>query len=309
MHSALTPAQRLRHWLLAHLGEADLVLGTRLAVFASLPRLGLIVVDEEHDPSYKQQEGARYSARDLAVYRGRLEHVPVVLGSATPSLESWQRARQGRYQRLALDHRIGGGALPRVRVFDMGPLPRASGQPPPALAPPLLAGAARSARARASKAWCSSTGAAMRRCCIASLAAGRATARTAARGACSTSSIARCAATTAASSERVPRACPSCGNLDIAADRPRHRTPGRAAGAGAARGPHRAHRRRHHARQGRARRRAGRGACRRRGHPGRHADGGQGPRLPAHHAGGRGEPRQRAVLERLSRRRAPASRC
>ena len=71
LHSALTPAQRLRHWLLAHLGQADLVLGTRLAVFASMPRLGLIVVDEEHDPSFKQQEGARYSARDLAVYRGR----------------------------------------------------------------------------------------------------------------------------------------------------------------------------------------------------------------------------------------------
>ena len=67
LHSGLTPAQRLRHWLAAHLGLADLVLGTRLAVFASLPRLGLIVVDEEHDPSYKQQEGARYSARDLAV--------------------------------------------------------------------------------------------------------------------------------------------------------------------------------------------------------------------------------------------------
>ena len=95
LHSGLTPAQRLRNWLAAHLGLADLVLGTRLAVFASMPRLGLIVVDEEHDPSYKQQEGARYSARDLAIYRGRLEGAPVVLGSATPSLETWQRARQG----------------------------------------------------------------------------------------------------------------------------------------------------------------------------------------------------------------------
>ena len=103
LHSALTPAQRLRHWLLAHLGQADLVLGTRLAVFASLPRLGLIVVDEEHDPSFKQQEGARYSARDLAVYRGRVESVPVLLGSATPSLESWSHAEQGRYRRLRAD--------------------------------------------------------------------------------------------------------------------------------------------------------------------------------------------------------------
>src|SRR5207253_2136503 len=114
LHSGLTPAQRLAHWLAAHLGLADLVLGTRLAVFASLPRLGLIVVDEEHDPSYKQQEGARYSARDLAVFRGKLEAVPVLLGSATPSLESWQRASEGRYRRLALPSRIGGGAW---RVF------------------------------------------------------------------------------------------------------------------------------------------------------------------------------------------------
>ena len=112
LHSGLTPAQRLKNWLAAHLGLADLVLGTRLAVFAPLPRLGLIVVDEEHDPSYKQQEGARYSARDLAVYRGKLEGACVVLGSATPSLESWQRAEQGRYVRLTLASRIGGGALP-----------------------------------------------------------------------------------------------------------------------------------------------------------------------------------------------------
>src|SRR5213595_695673 len=92
MNSGMTPAQRLRSWLAAHAGAARIVLGTRMAVFASLPRLGLIVVDEEHDPSYKQQEGARYSARDLAVYRGKLEGAPVLLGSATPSLESWLRA-------------------------------------------------------------------------------------------------------------------------------------------------------------------------------------------------------------------------
>ncbi len=127
LHSGLTPAQRLRHWLAAHLGLADLVLGTRLAVFASLPRLGLIVVDEEHDPSYKQQEGARYSARDLAVYRGRLEGAPVILGSATPSLESWQRAREGRYVRLDMPARIGGGVLPQVRIVDMNLMPRGKG--------------------------------------------------------------------------------------------------------------------------------------------------------------------------------------
>jgi len=124
MHSGLTPVQRLQSWLMAHLGRADIVLGTRMAVFAPLPRLGLVVVDEEHDPSYKQQEGARYSARDLAIYRAHLERVPVILGSATPSLETWQRCEEGRYQRLTMASRIGGGALPRVRLFDMGVLPR-----------------------------------------------------------------------------------------------------------------------------------------------------------------------------------------
>ncbi|MEO7057451.1 MAG: primosomal protein N' [Caldimonas sp.] len=126
MHSGLTPAQRLRSWLAAHLGVADLVLGTRLAVFASLPRLGLVVVDEEHDPSYKQQEGARYSARDLSVWRGRREGVLVMLGSATPSLESWQRAESGHYKRLEMPHRIGGAGWPTVRTVDMSRLPRAT---------------------------------------------------------------------------------------------------------------------------------------------------------------------------------------
>jgi primosomal protein N' (replication factor Y) (superfamily II helicase) len=126
LHSGLTPAQRLGAWLDAHEGRADLVLGTRLAVFASLPRLGLIVVDEEHDASYKQQEGARYSARDLAVYRGRLEGVPVVLGSATPALETWHNAQQGRYRRLSLPGRIGAGDLPAVRIVDLRPIPNAA---------------------------------------------------------------------------------------------------------------------------------------------------------------------------------------
>ncbi len=137
LHSRLTPAERLRAWLGAHLGRADLVLGTRLAVFASLPRLGLIVVDEEHEPSYKQQEGARYSARDLAVYRGRLEHALVVLGSATPSLESWRRAETGRYLRVDLRERIGGAVWPVLRRIDMNRLPRSRGAPAP-LAPALV---------------------------------------------------------------------------------------------------------------------------------------------------------------------------
>ena len=122
MHSNLTPAQRLKNWLAAHNGQARIVLGTRMAVFASMPHLQLIVVDEEHDPSYKQQEGARYSARDLAVYRGQLENAKVILGSATPSLESWHHSRPatdttqaGRYMRLHMPSRVGDGALPFVR--------------------------------------------------------------------------------------------------------------------------------------------------------------------------------------------------
>ncbi|MEN9712358.1 MAG: hypothetical protein RLY90_619 [Pseudomonadota bacterium] len=131
MHSGLTPAQRMNHWLAAHTGRARIVLGTRMAVFASMPHLKLIVVDEEHDPSYKQQEGARYSARDLAIYRGHLEHVQVILGSATPSLESWHHSRAatqeegaGRYVRLLMPSRIGDGALPAVRRVDMNHQPR-----------------------------------------------------------------------------------------------------------------------------------------------------------------------------------------
>ncbi|MBU0915398.1 replication restart helicase PriA [Aquabacterium parvum] len=146
LHSGLTPAQRLRNWLMALRGQADVVLGTRLSVFTPLPRPGLIVVDEEHDPSYKQQDGARYSARDLAVYRGRLEGVPVLLGSATPSLETWFNALPaseggtGRYLRLAMPERIGGGAMPKVRLIDMSRAPKPGrGESAPPLSAPLLA--------------------------------------------------------------------------------------------------------------------------------------------------------------------------
>ena len=108
MHSGLTPAQRLKSWLAAHAGHARLILGTRMAVLASMPNLKLIVVDEEHDPSYKQQEGARYSARDLAVYRASIQPgCRVLLGSATPSLESWQATISKKYQLLTMTDRIG----------------------------------------------------------------------------------------------------------------------------------------------------------------------------------------------------------
>src|SRR6266496_3278313 len=97
LHSALTPGQRRENWLAAARGDADLVVGTRLAVFAPLPRLGLIVVDEEHDVSFKQQDGVRYHARDVAVYRAQRREVPIVLGSATPSLETYAASKRGRY--------------------------------------------------------------------------------------------------------------------------------------------------------------------------------------------------------------------
>ncbi|VVE02779.1 primosomal protein N' [Pandoraea anhela] len=120
LHSGLAEGERARHWLAAHRGEARIVLGTRLAVMASMPHLRLIVVDEEHDPSYKQQEGLRYSARDLAIWRATRCRIPVVLGSATPSLDSWNRAEQGRYIRLAMSERATPDAvLPRVSLIDM----------------------------------------------------------------------------------------------------------------------------------------------------------------------------------------------
>jgi len=129
LHSGMTNPQRLKSWLASHTGATRIVLGTRMAIFASMPTLRLIVVDEEHDPSYKSGEGARYSARDLAVYRGRLEGAKVVLGSATPSLESWHHSRPGadggRYLRLHMPSRVGqADTLPLVRRVDMNHQPR-----------------------------------------------------------------------------------------------------------------------------------------------------------------------------------------
>jgi primosomal protein N' (replication factor Y) len=120
LHSQLAEGERLRSWIAAHLGMADIVLGTRLAVLAAMPQLKLIIVDEEHDPSYKQQEGLRYSARDLAIWRAHQQQIPVVLGSATPSAESWQHADSGRYRMLELKQRAAANAqLPRVGLIDM----------------------------------------------------------------------------------------------------------------------------------------------------------------------------------------------
>jgi primosomal protein N' (replication factor Y) len=120
LHSGLAEGERARNWFAAHSGRARIVLGTRLAVLASLPKLAIIVVDEEHDPAYKQQEGLRYSARDLAIWRAKQLGLPVVLGSATPSLESWWQADQGRYTRLTLSRRaVAEAVLPTVKLIDL----------------------------------------------------------------------------------------------------------------------------------------------------------------------------------------------
>lgn len=210
LHSGMTNPQRLRSWLAAHLGQARIVLGTRMAVFASLPALRLILVDEEHDPSYKQQEGARYSARDLAVYRGRLEGAKVVLGSATPSLESWQACDRGRYQRLDMPSRIGAGVLPRVRLVDMNHQPKGT-----LFSLPLVAALReRVERGEQSLVFLNRRGYAPVLAC----------------GACDwKSDCPHCSAYRVfhkidrtlrchhcGYTERVPRSCPQCGNVDVA---------------------------------------------------------------------------------------------
>jgi primosomal protein N' (replication factor Y) (superfamily II helicase) len=134
LHSGLSAGERLAAWADAASGRAAVVIGTRSAVFAPLARLGLIVVDEEHDPSLRQHEGLRYSGRDLAVMRASLTGLPVVLGSATPSLETLRHAQTGRYRLDRLPERPGGSAHPRVGVIDLRRHPAVEG-----LSPPLLA--------------------------------------------------------------------------------------------------------------------------------------------------------------------------
>jgi primosomal protein N' (replication factor Y) len=211
----MTNPQRLKSWLAAHMGTARVVLGTRMAIFASMPNLKLIVVDEEHDPSYKSQEGARYSARDLAVYRGKLEHAKVILGSATPSLESWHHSNIGsdgsaaRYKRLTMLERIGGGVLPKVITVNMEHQPKKT-----VISPPLLGAIAqRIARGEQAMLFLNRRGFAPVLHC----------------GDCGwKSECPHCSAYRVfhkidrtlrchhcGFTQRVPRACPACGNLDI----------------------------------------------------------------------------------------------
>jgi primosomal protein N' (replication factor Y) len=133
LHSGMNDSERLCAWQAARSGEAAVVIGTRSAVFTPLPRLALIVIDEEHDASFKQQDGFRYHARDVAIKRARLEAVPVVLGSATPSLESFHNAERARYQLLTLPARAGDARPPQVRLLDLRRLKLTEG-----LSPPLL---------------------------------------------------------------------------------------------------------------------------------------------------------------------------
>ena len=218
LHSGMTNPQRLKSWLSAHMGTARVVLGTRMAIFASMPHLKLIVVDEEHDPSYKSQEGARYSARDLAVYRGKLENAKVILGSATPSFESWhhsnavpdgESASKGRYVRLTMAERIGGGVLPKVITVNMEHQPKKT-----VISPPLLnAITERIARGEQAMLFLNRRGFAPVLHC----------------GDCGwKSECPHCSAYRVfhkidrtlrchhcGFTQRVPRACPACGNLDI----------------------------------------------------------------------------------------------
>ena len=119
LHSGLTPDERAEQWHRIRRGDARVVVGTRSAVFAPMRNLGLIIVDEEHDGSYKQEESPRYHGRDVAVMRAKLEGAVVVLGSATPSLESWSNAEKGRYQLVRMAERVAGRALPKVELVDM----------------------------------------------------------------------------------------------------------------------------------------------------------------------------------------------
>jgi primosomal protein N' (replication factor Y) len=215
LHSGMTNPQRLKSWLAAHGGAARIVLGTRMAVFASLPRLRLIVVDEEHDPSYKSGEGARYSARDLAVYRGKLEGAKVILGSATPSLESWHHSRPaeegGRYLRLHMPSRIGEASqLPLVRRVDMNHQPRKA-----IFSTPLIAAITeRVARGEQVMVFLNRRGYAPVLTCDACGWKSQCPHCSAFRVFHKIDRTLRCHH--CGFTERVPRACPDCGNVDIA---------------------------------------------------------------------------------------------
>ncbi|CAB3765190.1 primosomal protein N' [Paraburkholderia humisilvae] len=216
LHSGLAEGERARNWFAAHTGRARIVLGTRLAVLASLPRLAIICVDEEHDPAYKQQEGLRYSARDLAIWRAKQLGIPVVLGSATPSLESWWQADQARYTRLTLARRaVADAVLPTVKLIDLEDERRRGRASVEGLSGPLVAALkARVERGEQSLVFLNRRGYAPQLAC----------------DACGwVAGCPRCSAYVVLHKPeralrchhcgwetRIPRACPDCGNVDIA---------------------------------------------------------------------------------------------
>ena len=287
--------------------KRDLVLGTRLAVFCPLPRLALVVVDEEHDASYKQQDGVRYHARDVAVWRAHARGVPIVLGSATPSLESYAQAR--------------GGTLSAARAAASAPIRarrcRDSRSSPTATRARTTASPARCgtrsraclARGEQSLVFVNRRGfAPSLKCASCAWEAAVPALQRAAHAA----SRARDAALPSLRSRRARaarRARRAATSTSLPLGFGTQRLERALADAFPARA-HRARRPRQHARARRVRRRCARGIEARRGrHPGRHADAREGPRLSAAHAGGRARRRQRALQRRLPRDRAARSRC
>ncbi len=208
LHSRLAAGIRRRHWQQAARGDADLVLGTRLAVFAPLPRLGLVVVDEEHDPSFKQQDGVRYHARDVAIWRARQRGVPIVLGTATPSLETLLHVERGHYVSLALPRRaVAPATLPAVAFF---PRRGAADDLAPALAAAIDV---RLGRGEQSLVFINRRGFAPSLLCAAcgwQAGCARCTARLVVHR---DAGMLRCHP--CGSAERLPRACPECGNVDL----------------------------------------------------------------------------------------------
>ena len=233
LHSDLPDGVRARHWLAAAEGRARLIVGTRLAVLTPMPGLAAIVIDEEHDPSYRQQEGVRYSARDLAIALASQRGLPILLGSATPSLESWRAAQTGRYQLHRLTERPPGAVLPALEIVSMSST-RPGGRPAPkgreadvsehGLGPPALA-AIEAALGRGDQAlvFLNRRGYAPVLHCAAcqwfsqctACTAFRVVHRVAGRGA--NPGRYRLVCHHCGSEAPVPRACPECGQLDLQA--------------------------------------------------------------------------------------------
>jgi primosomal protein N' (replication factor Y) (superfamily II helicase) len=210
LHSGLDVTTRTSGWLRAARGEAGIVLGTRLAVLTPLPRLGLLIVDEEHDTSFKQHEGLRYSGRDAAVFRARQANAPIVLGTATPSLESYANMLAGRYALVELAERASPGArMPVVRVIDLKSEPEEHG-----FAPSMIAAIqARLERGEQSLIFINRRGYAPVLTCAACGWAAACTRCTARLVLHATDRRLRCHH--CGLEEPIPRSCPQCGNVDL----------------------------------------------------------------------------------------------